>query len=153
MFLFFHFFTQAQTKSETESWIIKKATLYSFKNSYDRVTIINDGYLYYNKIDTKTNIILTERILLKSIDKIEVYGFRSADGEKLYSFKLNCKSGFKCVEFYSESSKGFVKDMDHMNLYFNKNFEEDNMPKRFLTALQHLIKLNGGQATEKKETF
>lgn len=144
-----------QTKSETENWILEKSEEFAINNMYNRELKIENGYFtYYEKIgDTQ----FYERILIKNISKIQIKKEESADWG--YTIKVFC-NGKGCMDSghyidgkYKNTTISYTGSVFYVNVYLNKNFENEDLPKRMEKALIHLVKLYGGVAKAYKETF
>lgn len=141
-------FFNSQTKDETQKWI--KETYEKHRrpeNLKNWVEFVN-GELVYSSSPR-----YFERIKISDINKISVKKDLLNDSlGKLswYSIKLFCKNT-DCVK--REYVDGKTDKIEEISIILDLSFEEDGLSKRMEKALLHLIKLYGGNASLKKETF
>ncbi len=145
----------AQSKLETESWILEKCNDYAINNFYTRELKIEDGYFtYFEKIGEN---LFYERILIKKISEVQIKKEESSDWG--YTIKVYCNgkgcddSGHYINGNYKNTVIEYSGNKGNLDVYLNKNFGNDDLPKRMEKALIHLVKLYGGNAKVYKETF
>lgn len=144
-----------QSKVETEEWILEKYYEYKYSEKpYNRLIFENNYLITYWMI--KKDFGVVTKIKLKDIMQVEIKLKSYPDDDKpMVFFNVYCKEG-KCeskdirpegtTDWEISKSRGTMTNIDY-------RFIEDDISDRFIKAFIHLIKLNGGNATEKKEPF
>jgi len=147
--------TFAQNKTETENWIVEKCKNYAINNYYTRELKIENGFFtYYEKIGDTW---FYERILIKEITEVLIK--REENSEWGYTIKVFCKrkgcndSGKYINGIYKNTVIEYSDEKGNVDVYLNKDFGSDDLPKRMEKAIIHLVSLYGGNAKVYKEAF
>ncbi len=165
IFLFTVQSMSAQSKKETEEWIITKFQEYSLVNNRDNnllgnthtLTIQNGNLILFDKLNNDT--ILYEKI---PINKISTFDMSEVEKkyEGGYALYLFCQNRNYCIEqgTFIEGQNKFIKDNSinnyHIMLRLNSGFGENNIPNRMVKAIKHLVKLYGvKEIKEEREAF
>ena len=137
----------AQSKSETENWLISIIEDPEYKfNSYHSYSISfeNGNMIIISPFLKKTN---EYKIPLKSLGKIKLQ--KLDDG---YRLLINC-SNEACIK-YGEYINGNVNNYQFISynkqtiIMFGPSLEYDSLPSRLIKALKHLVQLSGGKLIE-----
>lgn len=149
--------TSGQTKSETENWIIEKHTEYKCADNPNMDLWFEDGYLfYYWTVDDKTvaekRIGVIFKIKVKDIKGVKTT-IKKLDNISVSKFTLYCNKGKLTSKSLPNNSTFVDTGEDFLNIYFSESFKTNGLNIRMEKAFLHLVKLNGGTATVKKEAF
>ncbi len=137
----------AQSKSETENWLISIIEDPEYKyNAYHSYAIsFENGNMII--ISPWLQKLYEYKIPLKSLGKIKLQ--KLDDG---YRLTISC-SNEACIkygEYVNRDTKNyqFVSNNKQTIIMFGTNLEFDNLPSRLEKALKHLVQLNGGKLIE-----
>ena len=102
--------------------------------------------------------IFYEKIEINKINQFLIERFEGHDDHDGFKITLFCKNKTKCIEDGKVIGNNLVPSTDaYINYTFSivleLSFSEDNQPIKMKTALKHLVKLYGGNATIFKDTF
>ena len=149
--------THCQTLRETELWIADKFEIFGLKTKEGYVEIHHNYVLDFSE-EWKLIIYETEFLPKSQSSTLIIFNVPIPRMKKiLYNIKedrvmvwIQTKAGVSDVinpilkqtirneEWNTENISGF-------SLYFDKKFLEEDMPNRFIKAMNHLIELNGGE--------
>lgn len=150
LFLVFIFGTKicfAQSKSETENWLISIIEDPEYKyNAYHSygISFANGNMIIVSPWLQK---LYEYKIPLKSLGKIKLQ--KLDDG---YRLTISCSNNacIKYGEFVNRDTDNYqlISYNKQTIIMFGKNLEFDNLPTRLNKALKHLVQLNGGKLIE-----
>ena len=137
----------AQSKSETENWLISiiEDPEYRYNKYHNYIISFDNGNM---TIESPFLQKLYEyKIPLKSLGIIKLQ--KLDDGYRLI---LSCSTE-RCIkngEFVNEDKNNYqFKSYDKQTIImFGRNLEFDNLPARLKKALIHIVQLNGGKLVE-----
>ncbi len=137
----------AQTKSETENWLISVIEDPEYRyNAYHSYAIsFENGNMII--VSPWLQKLYEFKIPLKSLGNIRLQ--KVDDGYRLI---ISCSDG-RCIK-YGEYVNGDINNYQFLSYYketiimFGTNLEFDNLPSRLKNALKHLVQLNGGKLIE-----
>ena len=155
-FLLASFISIAQTKKETEEWIVEQYNEYEDPVNRSRDLFFEDGYIYYLWLIAE-NHGFWSKLKIKDIKNI-----------KIYHKKYNASDtvGWDVITLYFDKQKLYTRDVNlsvesnyivsegtTIDIKLKNNFITDGLKPRMEKALLHLIKQYGGNATTKKDPF
>jgi len=154
-FLLITYSSVSQSKSDTEEWILEKYYEYKYSEMpFNRLLFENDFLISTWMIEKDFGVV--SKLKLKDITQIEVKLNSFPDKKKpMVYLNISCNEGkllTKSIrpegntEWEISEAKGTMTNLSY-------DFIENKMSERFLKAFIHLVKLNGGIATVKKEPF
>jgi len=140
LILLFPKIINAQSKPETEKWILEKYNEYRTEEKYDDdIMGIKEGYL------SDTMAYLDVRV---KIDAIKSFAFTLKNYDNPYiEFRINFDPGkleYKADDSTFKISKN--KNDVYLTFRLKKEFFDDGMKEKMEQAFLHLINLHGGNA-------
>lgn len=145
----------AQSKQETENWIVQKYNNYERKINNDNILKFDNGYLYYVSMLDK-NFGTVFKIKVKDIKQIQIIAekFDSEDDEGWTNIQIL----FDTKDLQTKDIRDYETNYEPgigtgFKILVNSEFYKTDLPKRMEKALLHLIKDYGGSASIKKEPF
>ena len=139
--------TFSQSEKESQEWI--KSSLYNhvYSNGSHNYSVdfTNKGILKLTQPTFGTDFYF--RIPLNKIDQILISSFSVEDREG-YTIKFICKNREDCIVVTNNNPKLNGPPSEFLSakeIFLDKSFEKDDLPKRMKKALTHIIVLNGGK--------
>ncbi len=140
----------SQTKNETEVWIVEKYNQFERVNSLSNTMdlFFENDFLYYEYLNAFF------KIKIKDITEIEFKKEKFDNDDKVGWISLWIRFDKGNLLYKRAGENEFSKSTDTaFKIPLSSDLEKDEYQKRLEKALLHLIKLNGGNAKIKKETF
>lgn len=139
----------AQTKVETEEWILSKLNTYTQTfNNFSSVSYeIKSGYFISNWYNNDGITILHSRMLIKDISDYR-YDIIQTDIGSAVKIFLYCKNNKICAETDIFKNGKFDERLlsdSKKEILLQINFKNDNLPERMKKAFNSLVNLYGGQ--------
>lgn len=146
-----------QSKSETEDWIVEKHNEYKRSINPYMDLWFEDGYLFYywtvdDRSSAEKRIAVIYKLKVKDIKAVRTK-IKQLDNSSMSIFTIYCNKGKITSKSLPNESNFVNTGEDFLNISLNQDFKTEGLNIRMEKAFLHLVKLNGGAATIKKEAF
>lgn len=137
-----------QTKLDTQSWISSTINNYAREDIYNPTLQVYfvDGNIWFTEIENNYDIV--QRVLpLKKLNNVTI-----VENNRGFTLILECRNGQTCCSTEHLLNEDGVAKLSYINdikntrieIYLQKSLKDDDLNKRLVKAIKHIIKLNGG---------